>query len=70
MGENVAVTIDENICNGISACPEGGLCIENCPTKAIENNDDRPKVKYFSCVDCGICVDKCPNNAIIAARRS
>ena len=38
--------------------------------ETIDNNEDRPKVKYFSCVDCGICVDKCPNQAIIAARRS
>lgn len=66
----MAVTINEEICNGISACPEGGLCIESCPTNAIDNKDDKPKVKYFSCVDCGICVDKCPNQAIIAARRS
>ena len=66
----MAVSIDENICNGISACPEGGLCIESCPTKAIDNKEDRPKVKYFSCVDCGKCVDQCPNKAIIAARRS
>lgn len=66
----MAVTIDENICNGVGACPEGGLCIESCPTGAIDKENDRPKVKYFSCVDCGICVDKCPNKAIIAARRS
>ena len=66
----MAVTIDENICNGISACPEGGLCIQLCPTGAIDNKEDKPSVKYFSCVDCGKCVDQCPNNAINAARRS
>lgn len=66
----MAVKIDENICNGITACPEGGLCIESCPTGAIKNKEDKPSVSYFSCVDCGICVDKCPNTAIIAARRS
>ena len=60
----MAVTIDDKICNGISACPEGGLCIESCPTSAIKNKEDKPNVSYFSCVD------KCPNTAIIAARRS
>ena len=43
----MAVTIDENICNGISACPEGGLCIQLCPTGAIDNKEDKPSVKYF-----------------------
>lgn len=66
----MAVTIDENICNGISACPEGGLCIECCPTGAIRNDEDKPKVTYFSCVDCGLCAKKCPNQAITEARRS
>ena len=66
----MAVTIDENICNGLEACPEGGLCIQLCPTGAIDNKEGRPNVKYFSCVDCGKCVDQCPNNAITAARRS
>lgn len=66
----MAVTIEDNICNGISACPEGGLCTISCPTGAIKNKEDKPNVNFFSCVDCGICVKKCPNSAIIAARRS
>lgn len=43
----MAVKIDDNICNGISACPEGGLCIESCPTGAIKNKEDKPNVSYF-----------------------
>ncbi len=66
----MAVTIDDTKCNGISACSESGQCMLNCPTGAIEDKEDKPSVKYFSCVDCGKCIPGCPNEAITAARRS
>lgn len=60
----MAVIIDTTKCNGVNACPEGGLCIEICALNAMENIDDRPSVIETACPECGLCILNCPNKAI------
>ena len=60
----MAVIIDATKCNGVNACPEGGLCIEICALNAMENIEDRPSVIENACPECGLCILNCPNEAI------
>jgi len=60
----MAVIIDTTKCNGVNACPEGGLCIEICALNAMENIGDRPSVIENACPECGLCILNCPNEAI------
>jgi len=50
-------TIDKNKCNGC------GLCVDECPTGAIELND-YAYVDEDICTECGTCLEVCPNDAI------
>lgn len=45
-------------------CTGCGICVDDCPTVAIELVDDKAKVKAEDCTDCGTCVDSCPTEAI------
>lgn len=60
----MAVIIDTTKCNGVNACPDGGLCIEICALNAMENIEDRPSVIENACPECGLCILNCPNEAI------
>lgn len=60
----MAVIIDINKCNGVDACPEGGVCIEICALNAMENVEGRPSVIENACPECGLCILNCPNEAI------
>ncbi|MBQ6218240.1 MAG: 4Fe-4S binding protein [Methanosphaera sp.] len=60
----MAIIIDTTKCNGVTACPEGGLCIEICALNAMENVGDKPVVNEEVCPGCGLCVLNCPNEAI------
>ncbi len=60
----MAVTFDTTKCNGVEACPGGGLCIEICALDALTNVDDKPVVDEEACTECGLCVMNCPNEAI------
>ncbi|MBO7719019.1 MAG: 4Fe-4S binding protein [Methanosphaera sp.] len=60
----MAVIIDTTKCNGVDACPAGGLCIEICALNAMENVGGRPVVNKEACPECGLCVMNCPNEAI------
>ena len=53
----MAVQIEESKCTGC------GLCVEACPSDAIEIKGGKAVVND-NCVDCGACVDECPNGAI------
>ena len=51
--------IDQDACSGC------GICIERCPTDAIELNDDQKAERdEKSCFGCGICARFCPEEAI------
>jgi len=49
--------VDQEKCTGC------GACIDECPSEAIEMDNDKAKVTD-ACVDCGACVDACPVEAI------
>ncbi|HLN89920.1 MAG TPA: CoB--CoM heterodisulfide reductase iron-sulfur subunit A family protein, partial [Candidatus Binatia bacterium] len=53
----VAYTIPEkcNLC---------GVCIDQCPTKAIKIEKDKLVIDPISCIGCGVCVPTCPQGAI------
>jgi len=44
-------------------CDNCGLCIKNCPVKAIKKVDDRP-FWTFNCESCMHCMSNCPKKAI------
>jgi Pyruvate/2-oxoacid:ferredoxin oxidoreductase delta subunit len=48
------------------ACDNCGLCIKQCPVKAIKSINNRPFWK-FSCESCMKCMNSCPKKAIESA---
>jgi 2-oxoglutarate ferredoxin oxidoreductase subunit delta len=58
--QRVLPTIDLNICTGC------GLCVDQCPTHAVEMSDvRRPEiVRPEDCAYCGLCEEMCPVGAI------
>lgn len=47
------------------ACKKCGLCIQNCPVKAMTADDDGvPLIDYKVCIKCFCCDEICPHNAI------
>jgi ferredoxin len=48
-------------------CTLCGACAKNCPTHALEMNNDRDRRLLFSshrCIGCKTCVNKCPEQAL------
>ncbi len=45
-------------------CNLCGVCIDQCPTKAIKKGKEEVTIDPISCVGCGICVPICPREAI------
>lgn len=39
-------------------------CIEVCPMKTIEMEDDRVVVRETKCIGCGVCAHQCPDDSI------
>jgi NAD-dependent dihydropyrimidine dehydrogenase PreA subunit len=59
VGDRVLPTINLDLC---TTC---GLCIERCPTQAVEMIDERPViVRPEDCAYCGLCEEMCPAEAI------
>jgi ferredoxin len=50
--------VDKDKCTGCE------LCVDECPSEAINMVDGKAQVDADTCVDCGVCVDACPAEAI------
>ena len=62
MDDRVLPTID------LALCTTCGLCIERCPTHAVDMLAGRPViVRPDTCVYCGLCEEMCPAGAIALA---
>ncbi len=45
-------------------CTGCGICVDECPSTAIELKNEKATVDDGECTDCGTCMDACPNSAI------
>jgi 2-oxoglutarate ferredoxin oxidoreductase subunit delta len=62
MDESVLPYIDMDLCTGC------GLCVQGCPTNAVEMAGNRPQiVRPQDCAYCGLCEEMCPAEAIALA---
>jgi NAD-dependent dihydropyrimidine dehydrogenase PreA subunit len=52
------VVVDHALCGGC------GVCVDECPTKAIALIDGIVVVNADSCDGCGDCIEVCPNKAL------
>lgn len=50
--------VDDSIC---TAC---GICVDECPTGALDLGDIAVLARPEDCSECGTCADVCPNEAI------
>jgi NAD-dependent dihydropyrimidine dehydrogenase PreA subunit len=50
--------VDPNLC---TAC---GICVDECPTSALDLEDTAVLARPDDCTECGTCADVCPNEAI------
>ncbi|UCH87119.1 MAG: 4Fe-4S binding protein [Dehalococcoidia bacterium] len=58
------VTVDEDLCNGCSAC------VERCHVDAIEMNDNMvAEIDYERCLGCGVCTFVCAPEALRLEKR-
>ncbi|MDI6731015.1 MAG: 4Fe-4S binding protein [Candidatus Margulisbacteria bacterium] len=58
MADNKKAVVDPNICTGC------GICVDVCPSQAIELVDGLAKVNSDKCNGDVTCVDACPVQAI------
>lgn len=46
-------------------CKKCGICIEYCPVKILDLNEDGVYIKDLEkCISCGLCEQRCPDYAI------
>lgn len=50
--------IDESVC---IAC---GICVDECPSGALDLEDVAVLARPDDCTECGTCASACPNDAI------
>ena len=46
-------------------CDLCGICVENCPEKALKIENEKLILNYYLCEGCGICEYVCPSDAIV-----
>ena len=50
--------VDPDLC---TAC---GICVDECPTSALDLEDIAVLARPEDCTECGTCADVCPSEAI------
>lgn len=50
--------VDKSLC---TAC---GICVDECPTQALDLEDVAILARTDDCSECGTCADVCPNESI------
>ena len=50
--------VDKDLC---TAC---GICVDECPTSALDLEDTAVLARPNDCSECGTCEEVCPNEAI------
>lgn len=55
----MVVTVYQDRCDGVEACPRNGVCMEVCALDAIEHKGDSIIITE-DCTNCGLCVMNCP----------
>ena len=45
-------------------CDLCGVCVNQCPTKAIKIDKNKLVIDQISCIGCGVCVPVCPKGAL------
>jgi NAD-dependent dihydropyrimidine dehydrogenase PreA subunit len=45
-------------------CTACGICVDECPSGALDLEDVAKLGRPDDCTECGTCVDVCPNGAI------
>ena len=58
MADGQKAIVDGNTCTGC------GICVDTCPSQAIEMIDGLAKVTPEKCTGTGTCVDACPVQSI------
>jgi len=51
-------------------CKGCGLCVKNCPGRAISIENEKAEINYKKCLGCGLCISICPLKAIELPWRS
>jgi anaerobic sulfite reductase subunit C len=66
---------DIGVMGGISpvwhrdTCTDCGLCVNICPTGAIQKNGEDYVLNEAKCINCSICTSSCPSGSWTVARR-
>jgi heterodisulfide reductase subunit A len=64
LSKGYIVTSPEKAVVDITKCTGCEICLEICPSNAIEMIDGKAKVDPLLCIECGACVPECPEYAI------
>lgn len=51
----------------LDTCTNCAKCLEECPTSAIQQGDDKCSIDAGACIDCGACLDCCETESIVEA---
>ncbi len=51
-------------------CVNCGLCVSNCPVRAIKMNDNLVKINRALCINCYRCIHNCPKKALSLSKKS
>ena len=46
-------------------CISCGTCVDECPSEAISEAEEKYVIDPEACTDCGACVEVCPTEAIV-----